>query len=61
MAGTKCKKIKNQFCLHVEQSGTTYGPFPILLSATNGNLLAVMDHFHQNIIDLLLQPLDFRM
>ena len=52
-----CMKLKYL----TQKSGATYGPFPILLSATNGNLLAVMDHFHQNIVDLLLQPLNFVM
>ena len=42
-----------------EKVRMTYASSVLSLLATNGNLAAVLDLFQQQIIDLLLQPLDF--
>ena len=41
-----------------EKVRTTYASSALSLSATNGNLAAVLDLFQQEVIDLLLQSLD---
>ena len=40
-----------------EKVRTTYASSALSLSATNGNLAAVLDLFQQEVIDLLLQSL----